>query len=384
MPDANWHVSQVQRTLTVNIIGNGTVTKDPDQPTYNDGQVVQLTANPGLGWAWAGWTGAVNAYARQVNVTMDQDKTVTASFENVVALLIYPNCGETIYVGFEHPILWSKANYNVGSIDIYVTRDNGVSYTPVALNIPNTGSGDPAWGRYDWTVPPPGTNTDGNPVFSAKIRILTYDDRGHLVFIDESDCPFSIYDATTAAVVTKLETFPIDGGVQLNWVLNVRGIFESIQLERSDNETGPWLTVAADVTQDGDQMVAVDRTAAAGQRYWYRLMGTTAQGQQASLGSVQGTAGAPREFALRAAWPNPTSGALTTEFAIARTAKVTLAVFDLHGRVVTTLANGVYAPGRYQVKWDGRTDHGAVPAGLYFLHMTTLGNTFTSRVVVAE
>jgi hypothetical protein len=29
--------SPIQRTLTVNVIGNGTVTKNPNQPTYNDG-----------------------------------------------------------------------------------------------------------------------------------------------------------------------------------------------------------------------------------------------------------------------------------------------------------------------------------------------------------
>jgi hypothetical protein len=50
--------------------------------------------------------------------------------------------------------------------------------------------------------------------------------------------------STTApwqAIVTKLESFPIDGGVQLKWALgNVRGVFQSISLERSDNETGPW------------------------------------------------------------------------------------------------------------------------------------------------
>jgi hypothetical protein len=192
------------------------------------------------------------------------------------------------------------------------------------------------------------------------------------------------YDAETAVVVTKLESFPIDGGVQLKWTLaNAAQTFQSIHLERSDNETGPWQAVAADVTQDGDQTVAVDRTAAAGQSYWYRLMGTTAQGQQASLGSVHGTAGAPHEFALRAAWPNPTRGSLTTEFSVARTSHINLAVHDLQGRVMQTLAKGVYAPGRYQVKWDGRTDHGAVPAGMYFLRMTTEeGQTFTNRIVV--
>jgi hypothetical protein len=87
----------------------------------------------------------------------------------------------------------------------------GGSYTPIAFNQPNTGS-------YVWHVDPPGTNTGITPVFSAKILILAYDpsfNQGS----DESDNPFSIYDGTVAAVVTKLESFPIDGGVQLKWAL---------------------------------------------------------------------------------------------------------------------------------------------------------------------
>jgi hypothetical protein len=163
-------------------------------------------------------------------------------------------------------------------------------------------------------------------------------------------------------------------------------VFQSINLERSDNETGPWVAVNAQISTDGDQTVAVDNTAAAAHSYWYRLVGTTAQGQQASLGTVQGTAGAPHEFALRSAWPNPMHGVtgMTTEFSIARAANITLAVHDLQGRVVTTLAKGMYQAGRYQVKWDGRTDQGRVAAGVYFLRLTTPEKAFTTRLVVAE
>src|SRR4029078_179238 len=120
---------------------------------------------------------------------------------------------------------------------------------------------------------------------------------------DASDCPFSIYDGTVAAIVTKLESFPIDGGVQLKWALGtVRGVFQSINLERSDNEAGPWAPVNAQITTDGDQTVAVDNTAAAAHSYWYRLVGTTAQGQQASLGKVQGTGGRAPACGLVSAW----------------------------------------------------------------------------------
>jgi hypothetical protein len=38
-------------------------------------------------------------------------------------------------------IVWEASdNDAIVKLDIYVTRDNGATYTPVALNVPNTGS----------------------------------------------------------------------------------------------------------------------------------------------------------------------------------------------------------------------------------------------------
>jgi uncharacterized repeat protein (TIGR02543 family) len=68
-------------TLTVNVVGNGTVTKNPDQPTYHDNDVVQLTATPDAGWTFDGWSGDVTGTDNPTTVTMDGDKTVTANFE---------------------------------------------------------------------------------------------------------------------------------------------------------------------------------------------------------------------------------------------------------------------------------------------------------------
>ncbi len=43
--------------LTVNTEGGGTVGKNPDQPSYDHGTVVQLTANPAAGWHFVAWSG---------------------------------------------------------------------------------------------------------------------------------------------------------------------------------------------------------------------------------------------------------------------------------------------------------------------------------------
>ncbi len=67
-------------TLTVNIVGNGSVTKTPDQTSYAAGTTVQLTAVPGSGATFVGWSGAVTGTNNPVTITMDSNKTVTATF----------------------------------------------------------------------------------------------------------------------------------------------------------------------------------------------------------------------------------------------------------------------------------------------------------------
>jgi hypothetical protein len=359
-------------------VGNGTVTKVPDQATYDCGSTVQLTAVPGPGWTFVGWSGALSGNTNPANLVMDGDKTVTAFFADTQApqvTVLYPNGGEVLIVGLPALLEWTATdNDAVTRVDLYVSRDNGATYEAIALNVPNTGS-------YLWTPPPPGTNVGPIPNFTALFLVLAYDDAFNQGS-DQSDAPFSIFDLATQVVVTKLDAETVDDGVAVKWALSARGVFQAMTLERADAETGPWNSVNADLRQDGELTVAVDHTARGGQSYWYRLVGTTAGGQQATFGPVQGVGGSPREFALSGAWPNPTKGTMNLEFAVAREANIRLSVLDVQGRQVQMLAEGLYRPGRYAVQWDGRTDRGVAPAGLYFVRYQTPGRTFTTRLVI--
>ena len=69
-----------QYTLTVNIIGSGSVTKNPDKSTYNSGEQVTLTAAPGSGYSFGNWSGDASGTASPVTLTMNSNKTVTANF----------------------------------------------------------------------------------------------------------------------------------------------------------------------------------------------------------------------------------------------------------------------------------------------------------------
>ncbi len=73
-------ISSQQYTLTVNTVGNGSVPLDPAGGTYEAGTVVQLTANPGSGWLFNGWSGDLSGSATPTTITMDSNKTVIATF----------------------------------------------------------------------------------------------------------------------------------------------------------------------------------------------------------------------------------------------------------------------------------------------------------------
>ena len=59
---------------------NGSVTKDPDQSTFDYGSSVQLTAVPSAGYHFVNWSGDASSSDNPVTVIMDSNKTVTAKF----------------------------------------------------------------------------------------------------------------------------------------------------------------------------------------------------------------------------------------------------------------------------------------------------------------
>ncbi|MCB1120814.1 MAG: hypothetical protein KJT03_04655 [Verrucomicrobiae bacterium] len=75
------------KTLTVNIVGEGTVDVSPDQEDYPHLSMVTLTANDSADFAFSHWSGDASGNANPLVVTMNADKTITANF--VLALTGY-------------------------------------------------------------------------------------------------------------------------------------------------------------------------------------------------------------------------------------------------------------------------------------------------------
>jgi GH25 family lysozyme M1 (1,4-beta-N-acetylmuramidase) len=67
------------------VMGNGLLGVEPQKTSFVSGSTVTLTARPAAGWAFAGWGGSVSGTTNPLNLTMDGDKSVLATFERIVA-----------------------------------------------------------------------------------------------------------------------------------------------------------------------------------------------------------------------------------------------------------------------------------------------------------
>lgn len=76
--------------------------------------------------------------------------------------------------------------------------------------------------------------------------------------------------------------------------------------------------------------------------------------------------GPPAPAVLTGAWPNPFNPRVNLSFALAADGPAHLAVHDLQGRLVASLAEGMWSAGVHSASWDGRDRLGRpAPSGAY-------------------
>ena len=83
--------------------------------------------------------------------------------------------------------------------------------------------------------------------------------------------------------------------------------------------------------------------------------------------------------------PNPATRVAGIAYTLSATGPATLVIYDIRGRKVRTLFEGVGKAGKYQLGWDGRNDRGGViPCGDYFCRLQSPGGWVEVRKVVLE
>jgi len=114
-------------TFTLNAVGvNGTVVKNPNSVTYNNGSNVILTATPSVGFVFTSWSGDATGSVNPLTVKMNANKNITANFiavANTFTLNVTALNGKVL----KNP---DQLNYlNGTAVILTATPDQGYSFS---------------------------------------------------------------------------------------------------------------------------------------------------------------------------------------------------------------------------------------------------------------
>jgi hypothetical protein len=100
------------------------------------------------------------------------------------------------------------------------------------------------------------------------------------------------------------------------------------------------------------------------------------------VGDVAG----PAQLMLAPNVPNPFSSETLLRFSVPSPgSRVTMRIFDVRGREVTTLLDGEKVEGQRTLRWDGTNMRGAaVPAGIYFCNVVAGDQSRSRKIVLAR
>ena len=88
----------------------------------------------------------------------------------------------------------------------------------------------------------------------------------------------------------------------------------------------------------------------------------------------------PKTFGLSQNYPNPFNPVTTIKYQIPRSAKVTLMVYDILGRVVAKLVDGMQEAGYYSINWNAQN----YASGIYFYKMTAGNYENVKKLVLVK
>ena len=90
----------------------------------------------------------------------------------------------------------------------------------------------------------------------------------------------------------------------------------------------------------------------------------------------------PNKLVLHQNYPNPFNPRTVIHYDVPETAQVRLVIYDILGRNIRTLVNGVQEPGYKTVTWNGADDGGRpVSAGMYIVTMASGSHRFVRKMV---
>ncbi|GEM_PF-1676346 len=191
-------------TLTVDVVGNGSVTLDPAGGSYPFGTVVQLTAAPDADWHFSGWSGDLTGNTTPASITMNADKAVTATFTELPP----PPAGTC--EGFETGFALGQT---VGAHADWFDAGSG-PVVNAAIGLSGSNGLAPANDIFTWTAHPFDWN---DPAFESITYSADFQTDGSGQFDDDRLGWMISNTSASSAYIFGVQLDHADGGIVTYW-----------------------------------------------------------------------------------------------------------------------------------------------------------------------
>jgi uncharacterized repeat protein (TIGR02543 family) len=410
-------------TLNVSVIGLGAVARNPNQATYELGNQVQLTATPSAGYHFGGWSGDTTTTQNPFTLTMNGNKSLTATFGFVLNLTavgtgtITRSPNRPVYAPGDTVTLTASAGnrfHFAGFTGDSITLSSAIR---VVMNSDHAFTATFAPNRYTLTVSADGqgivVKTPDQPDYAEGDRVeLRAEPQPGQRFVGWSEtstdpmvqrgpggspgCPSCVNGtqnpiqvdmmsdrtivATFESTVGLLAISTEGSGVVCEQGAATSEVVELLAIARPGSRFAGWMGERTGLENPLVVSSALSGTLVA------TFVETSAVTPPADVPQAATDRGPdlPTELALVRIAPNPTRGAVKMDFTVPRETRVRLVVIDAQGREIASLADAAYRPGRYSVSWDGRTARGDAPPGVYFARLIASDRALVRRFVIAR
>jgi flagellar hook assembly protein FlgD len=88
----------------------------------------------------------------------------------------------------------------------------------------------------------------------------------------------------------------------------------------------------------------------------------------------------PHNFEINQVYPNPFNPTTTIHYSLNKNANVEVSIYDIAGRLITTLINEFQIAGYHFITWDASN----YSSGIYFLNMSSGEISKTKKLVLIK
>jgi len=117
----------------------------------------------------------------------------------------------------------------------------------------------------------------------------------------------------------------------------------------------------------------------------YEITDLSLAGHEVAIYQFGSATGVESGLRLERSYPNPFNPSTTIRHSLPARSHVRLGVYDVAGREVAVIQDGVRAAGSHEVRWDGADRRGlSLAAGVYFVRLDAGGETRMSKVMLVK